>query len=128
MCANPLLVDASLFDKQLRGTQQEGEIAAHADQVRAFADRGAQYSRYRVRRNPIRIEPRLAIGIDRDDARSTPARLGQVLHGHRLVVGRIRAEEDNQVRLKEVGVAAAGGCIAQRGLQPSATRGVAQAR
>jgi hypothetical protein len=52
----------------------------------------------------------------------------QVLGRHRLVVGDVRSEEDDQVGVEPVGIAAGGRAVAERGLHARGGRRVTEAR
>ncbi len=79
------------------------------------------------RGDPVALHSRLAERVHHQHARSSLSRLVQILHRDRLVVRRVRAEEDDQLRIVPVAVRAGGSRHAERRLQTARAWRVAEA-
>ncbi len=88
---------------------EERNVAALGDGEPVVGEVRAEEGAARVRRHPVALHARFEVGIDEDDLRAAAPGLEQVLGGDRLVVGRVRAEEDNDVGVEPVGITAGRG-------------------
>ena len=113
------------LDHVLERAVEEADVAAHVDEEVAVGDLGAKQRALHIRRHPVALHPRLAVGVDHRDLGARLLGVVEVLHRHRLVVGHIRADEHDQVAADPVAVRTRRGGHAERALEPKGARRVA---
>ena len=125
--ADEALVHPAALQQVLQDAVEEADVASHLDLEEGVGDAGAQDGRVPGGRHPVGLQPGLAEGVD--DGHPGAPLLGQVdvFHGDGLVVGHVAADEDQQVALQPVTVAAGGGPVADGLLQGDGAGGVADA-
>ncbi len=67
--------------------------------IRKFS---AEQRAFKNRRNPITLQTRLAVGIDHDDLSAALFCVIHVFRGHRLIVRRVAADENEQIRAEPI--------------------------
>ena len=107
---------------------QECQVAAGVHVEPEVGDARAERARSSQSTAPSSAPAGLPIRIDDGDLRAALLGLVQVLDRDRLVVGDVRAEEDDQVGLDPVRVGARRGADAERAFIAVGRRGVAQPR
>ena len=104
---------------------EETDVAADVHAEEPVGDLGTEDRALHIGRHPVPVHARLAVGVDADHLRTGLLGVVQVLHRHRLVVGHVGADEDDQVGTDPVAVRAGGGGHPERALEPERARRVA---
>ena len=126
--AHELLVDAADGEQDLHRAVQEGDIAARVDAEELVGHLRAEHRALDTGRHPVVLQPGLAQRVDDGDTRPALLREVQVLHEHRLCVGDIGTEEDDEIAVNDVAVVARGSRDPERLLQRARRRRVTHAR
>ena len=121
-------VDPAECEERTEHADEKREVAAGVHVEPMVGDRSPAQRALRDRRNPVAFEPGLAVGIDDRDLRAVLLGVVQVFHRDRLVVRDVRPEQDDQVGVEPVDVAAGRGAIPERRLHRRRRCGVAEAR
>ena len=119
------LVEQPELEDGLERAPEEGAVAAGRNLDEAVGDGGAEERALDVGGYPVGVHAALSVGVDHHDLRARLLRVVEVLHHHGLVLGRVRADEGDDLAADEVGVAAGGGADAERALQGDRARRVA---
>ena len=126
--AHERLVHAVRLDERAKDADEKREIAAGVDVEPVVGERRAEERAGGDRRNPVALEPRLAVRVHDRNARAVLLRVVEVLRRHRLVVGGVRSEQHDEIRVQPVHVAARGRAVAERRLHRGGGCGVAEPR
>ncbi len=99
-------VQPALLEHHLQNAVHKGPVPSRLHLEETVADARAKKRALQVRRDPVRVHPRLAVGADGHDLRPCLLGVVEVLHHHRLVVGDVRADETYQVGADQIAVRA----------------------
>ncbi len=121
-------VAPAVVDHLFHHAGQEGEVSAAVDLEEAVGDPRPEQGALRNRRNPVALHAGLPVRIDADHLGPRALGVVEVLHRDRLVVGGVRADEDDQVGADPVAVGAGRGSDPERFAQSVGARRVADAR
>ena len=125
--ADEVAVDPVALDEVFEHAGEEGDVAAGVDLEVVVGDLGAEQGALGDRGNPVAVQPRLLIGIDDEDLGSGFFGVVQILGGHRLIVGQVGADQNDQVGADPVRVGAGGGGTADGGAEAGGAGRVADA-
>ncbi len=98
------VVGQAFVREHLEGARQERDIATGADGEEVGRDAGPEDRAFGVGGHPVALEARLAHGVDDRDPGAPLAGHVEVLHEHGLRVRDVRPEQDDEVRLDDIGV------------------------
>src|ERR1044071_307144 len=107
-----MIINPAILAQYLQYAREKSNVATGRDREPIIGDVGAEQSAAGGGRHPITLHARLTIWIDDDDFGSELFGFVQVFGGHRLSIGSIRAEKDDQIRAVPILVAASTRCNA----------------
>ena len=126
--ANERFIHSAALNQNLEHAVKERDVAALRDGKPVVTDVRAEERAAQIARHPVTLHAGFEIRVHHDDLGA--ARLGfvEIFGRDRLVVGRVCAEEDQEVGAKPVGVTARAGGDAERVLHRAGARRMTQAR
>ncbi len=122
------VIDSVHLEQRLQRPDQKRQVTAGVHRKPVIRQLRSEQRALGDGRDPVALEPRLAQRIDDGHLRAPVARVEQVFRGDRLVIGRVRPEEHDQVGPDPVRVAAGGRAVAERVLHGHCRGRVAQSR